>query len=71
MSIPRLSHDTDESNLEKIEVTIFVALGDPPDAGLEGTLSLSVLPNTDHWRKVSIIRNLKDMPTVYISYVFT
>ena len=76
MTIPKLTGDTDDSNLHKFNMTIFVALGDAPDAGLDGTLALSMLPNmtssnstsAQSWRDVSIFRNAVDLPMVYISY---
>ena len=54
-------------------VTIFVALGEAPDAGLSGTLSICVTPNTDDWEMVSIMAQLEKTygwPTIYISFYF-
>ena len=55
------------------DVTIFIALGTPPDAGLQGTLSICVTPVTTNWQSVSIMAQLEkkyNWPTIYISYYF-
>lgn len=41
-------------------VTIFVALGDSADAGLDGTLALAVAPVTDDWQSVSVMAQLEN-----------
>ena len=69
MTIPRLNGVIDESNYSKVNVTIFVAFGVPVDAGLDGTLSLSVAP--EDWSNVSVVSNIDDLPTIYLSYLFT
>ena len=56
-----------------VDVTIFVALGTPPDSGLNGTLSICVTPNSPEWRMVSLMAQLEDKynwPTIFISYYF-
>ena len=70
MTIPKLTDSTESSNLRNVTVTIFVAFGAAPDAGLDGTLSLCVVPDTPDWAKTSIIRQLDDLPRIYISYLF-
>ena len=32
-----------------VNVTIFIAIGTPPDTGLRGTLGVCVTPITDDW----------------------
>ena len=46
MTIPLLTGVTTEDNFHKTTLVIFVALGEPADAGLDGTLSLCVVPDT-------------------------
>ena len=43
--------DSDETTTKNynVDVTIFIALGEPPDTGLNGTLSICVTPNTSTW----------------------
>ena len=57
ITIPKITGDTDDSNYHQLNVTIFVALGDAPDAGLDGTLSLTMLPDSGSWSYVSTIKN--------------
>ena len=47
-----LKNDKDDGTESKnytADITIFIALGTPPDAGLYGTLSISVTPQTTSW----------------------
>lgn len=69
MTIPKTTGDTEDTH--KLDVTIFVALGDAPDAGLDGTLSLTMLPDSGSWSNVSTIKNTKGLPMIYISYLYT
>ena len=65
--------ETHESQNYTVNVTIFIALGKPPDTGLAGTLSICVTPNTDNWRLVSFMAQLEEKyswPTIYISFYF-
>ena len=48
-------------------------MGTPPDAGLDGTLSICVTPVTTNWTSVSLMAQLEkkyNWPTIYISYYF-
>lgn len=48
-------HDTSTTNYSA-NITIFVAITDnPPDAGLDGTLGVSVTPIEETWLEVSIL----------------
>ena len=69
MTIPKTTGDTEDTH--QLNVTIFVALGDAPDAGLDGTLSLMMLPDSGSWSNVSTIKNTKGLPMIYISYLYT
>ena len=51
---------TGESKSYTVNVTIFIALGTPPDTGLDGTLSICVTPNTDNWKSVSFMAQLEE-----------
>lgn len=68
MTIPKLNGVDEESNYSSVNVTIFVAFGVPVDADLKGTLSLSVVPQD--WSNVSIISNIENLPTIYLTYLF-
>ena len=70
MTIPKLIGVTDEANFYVINVTIFVALSPPADAGLDGTLSLCVVPDTTKWRSLSLFWQLDELPRIYIAYLF-
>ena len=48
-------------------------MGSPPDAGLDGTLSVVVVPDVMGWGEVSLMAKLEAnymWPTVYVSYNF-
>ena len=52
---------------------IFIALSDPADSGLDGTLSMCVLPDTEPWIHTSILSQLEskyNLPTIYMSFYF-
>lgn len=68
-----LTNDENSDHPYEADVTIFIALGTPPDAGLSGTLSICVTPNTTNWKTVSLMAQLEEKygwPTIYISYYF-
>lgn len=71
MVIPKLYGVTDEANYVTVDVTIFVAIGNPADTGLDGTLSVCVVPSTPNWSKVSIFPQLDNLPRIYVSWMFT
>ena len=48
-------NSTGTEHVYTADVTIFIALGTPPDAGLDGTLSICVTPNTTEWKRVSLM----------------
>ena len=54
-----------------MDLTIFVAIGDPADSGLDGTLALCVVPNNSTWQDVSIFHRYQELPRIYITYDFT
>ena len=50
-----------------------MALGTPPDAGLDGTLSVALVPNSSGWSEVSLMAKLEEKymwPTVFVSFNF-
>ncbi len=57
-----------------VNVVIFIAIGEPPDSGLRGTLGLCISPQTTDWKEVSIMAQLEakyQWPSIYISLGFT
>ena len=55
MTIPMSSINAGADNdIVVTDVVIFVALGTPADAGLNGTLSLCYVPKSGDWSQVSI-----------------
>lgn len=72
MTIPMSSIKTGADNdIVVTDVIIFVALGDPVDAGLKGTLSLCYVPTSDDWSQVSIFQHaMPEIPWNYITYGF-
>ena len=57
----------------KANFTIFVAIGIPPDNGLQGTLSVCVTPSNSAWASVSLLARLEEQyefPQIYISFYF-
>lgn len=55
------------------DLTIFVAFGNPADAGLDGTLSVCILPETGDWVDVSIMQKLEkkyNFTTIFVSFNF-
>ena len=59
MFIPKAGVDVTEGlvldNYYQAEVTIFIAKGYNPDTGLDGTLAISILPDTTAYNSVSLI----------------
>ena len=54
-------------------ITIFVALGPSPVKGLDGTLSVMVLPYEKDWLQVSLMAKLElkyNFPTIFVCYQF-
>ena len=68
ITIPKKTGVTDASNYSTVNATIFVALGEPVDAGLDGTLGITIVPSK--WDQISVIANIDDLPTIYVSYLF-
>ena len=48
MLVPN-SLNADDDASHTVNVTIFIAIGTPPDTGLRGTLGVCVTPVTDDW----------------------
>ena len=70
MTIPRT---TEYIEIYTFNVTIFLAIGNPPDAGLNGTLSVCLTPSSDDWDRLSVLTQLQNtynLPTVFVSFEF-
>lgn len=55
------------------KLTIFVAFGPPADNGLDGTLSVCVLPQDGDWVDVSLLHKLEKyytFTTIYLDFKF-
>ena len=62
-----------DKDVHDVNVVIFIAVGEPPDSGLRGTLGLCIPHQTDDWKLVSIMSQLEAKyawPTIYISFGF-
>ena len=60
-------------NWYEAEITIFVAFADPADSGLDGTLSICILPETGDWKEVSLMQKLEEkfgFTTIYVNFQF-
>lgn len=53
--LPRAIDETSTDEYYKTEVTVFIAKGTNPDSGLDGTLSVSILPDTETYKSVSLL----------------
>ena len=49
MLVPNAIQVVSEEDSHTVNVTIFIAIGTPPDTGLRGTLGVCVTPITDDW----------------------
>lgn len=71
MTIQAQADSTDPSNeITVSDIVIFVALGNPVDSGLDGTLSLCYVPSTNaSWDAVNIFQHASpQIPWNYITY---
>ena len=56
MKLPRDVSEKNKDTLYEVNVTIFIGIGAPPDAGLDGTLSICVTPSKNqYWNEVSVM----------------
>ena len=68
-----IPHEIGSTESETVDFTIFVAIGTPPEYGLDGVLSICVTPLTYDWYEVSLMGKIEEKytwNTIYISYSF-
>ena len=69
-----IPHSTKDSGASYIaNFTIFVAIGESPQNGLNGFLSVCVTPDFGDWRQSSLMHVLQEeyeLPNIYVSFRF-
>ena len=68
-----IAHDDTIVGYTSADFTLFIAIGKPPDKGLDGVLSIAVLPMQEPFNSLSLITNIEkkyDWQTIYISMNF-
>ena len=68
-----IPHAANSTRNTTVDFTIFLAIGTPPDHGLDGMLSVCVTPLTWDWYQVSLMGKIEEKyswDTIYVTYLF-